>query len=483
MRQLIQSKMLIWGLLLVALVTGCSSGGDNNGAGSTDIAAPTVSNTYPVDVATNVARNTSISAAFSEKMNSATLTIRTFTLTQGAAPVSGTVTYAGTTANFKPAITLEAGTVYTATITTGAQDTSGNALAANKVWSFTTGASLDTTAPTVNSTVPLDTATGVARNNTSSATFNEVVNSATCVATSFTLMQGTTSVSGTVTCAGLTATFKPASDLAANTLYTATITTGVQDMAGNAMAADKVWAFTTGTSITGANPAPVLLGSAGSFVILTTTGITNVPTSAITGNIGASPITAASMNNVFCSEITGLIYGVDAAYTGNGTVTCFKPGTTGGTPNADKTFVDNAVIDMGTAYTDAAGRAAGITELGAGDISGMTLNRGVYKWGTGVQINSDVTLDGSATDVWIFQIAQGITQASATSVKLTGGALAKNVFWQAFGVVALDTTAHMEGIVMAHTAITLATGATVNGRLMAGTEVTLQANAISQPAP
>jgi hypothetical protein len=138
---------------------------------------------------------------------------------------------------------------------------------------------------------------------------------------------------------------------------------------------------------------------------------------------------------------------------------------------------------MGLAYADASGRPANVTELGAGDISGMTLAAGVYKWGTGVVINSDVTLNGSATDVWIFQIAQGITQASATSVNLTGGALAKNVFWQAFGVVALDTTAHMEGVILSSTAITLNTGATVTGRLLAGTAVTLQQNTVSQPAP
>ena len=137
---------------------------------------------------------------------------------------------------------------------------------------------------------------------------------------------------------------------------------------------------------------------------------------------------------------------------------------------------------MGTAYTDAAGRAAAVTELGAGDISGMILTAATYKWGTGVTITTDVTLNGGPNDVWIFQIAQGITQASGARVNLTGGALAKNVFWQAFGVVALDTTAHMEGVIMANTAITLNTGATANSRLLAGTNVTLQQNTVVQPA-
>ena len=83
----------------------------------------------------------------------------------------------------------------------------------------------------------------------------------------------------------------------------------------------------------------------------------------------------------------------------------------------------------------------------------------------------------------IFQIAGGITQASATSVILSGGALPKNIFWQAFGAVALDTTAHFEGIILSQTEITLATGASINGRLLSQTAVTLDQSTVTQPAP
>jgi len=134
---------------------------------------------------------------------------------------------------------------------------------------------------------------------------------------------------------------------------------------------------------------------------------------------------------------------------------------------------------METAYTDAAGRAANYTELYAGDISGKTLTAGVYKWSTDVLINSDVTLSGGANDVWIFQIAGKITQASATNITLTGGAQAKNIFWQAADTVSIGTTAHFEGTVLAMTNIELKTGATVNGRLLAQTAVTLQANTVT----
>jgi hypothetical protein len=111
----------------------------------------------------------------------------------------------------------------------------------------------------------------------------------------------------------------------------------------------------------------------------------------------------------------------------------------------------------------------------------MTLRPGTYKWGTGVSILSDVTLNGGPNDVFIFQVAGGITQANGTRVTLTGGARAQNIFWQAADVVAIGTTAHMEGIILAQTAITVATGASVNGRLLAQTAVTLQMNAITQP--
>ena len=113
----------------------------------------------------------------------------------------------------------------------------------------------------------------------------------------------------------------------------------------------------------------------------------------------------------------------------------------------------------------------------------MTLPAGTYKWGTGVLIPTNVTLSGNANDVWIFQIARGITQASAAQVILAGGALPKNIFWQAADVVNIGTTAHMEGVILAQTQITLKTGATANSRLLAQSAVTLDASTVVQPAP
>jgi hypothetical protein len=140
-----------------------------------------------------------------------------------------------------------------------------------------------------------------------------------------------------------------------------------------------------------------------------------------------------------------------------------------------------AIGDMQTAYTDAAGRVnPDYTELGSGNIGGLTLPPGLYKWSSTVSIPTNVTLQGSATAVWIFQIAGGLTQASATQVMLTGGALPQNVFWQVAGIVSVGTTATLQGEVLCLTQIAVNTGAVVNGRLLAQTQVTLAGNTVVQ---
>jgi len=220
-------------------------------------------------------------------------------------------------------------------------------------------------------------------------------------------------------------------------------------------------------------PLPVNLATAGDFAILAKTGISTVPTSAVTGDLGVSPAAAtfitgwaltADATNAFSTstQLTGKAYAADYA----------AP-----TP----TNLTTAIGDMQTAFTDAAGRAPGVTELGAGNIGGMTLAPGVYKWGTGLLVPTDVTLNGGASDVWIFQIAQDLTVASGAKVVLAGGALPKNVFWQVAGLVEVGTTAHLEGIVLTQTSVTLRTGASINGRLLAQTAVNIDGSTVVEP--
>ncbi len=226
---------------------------------------------------------------------------------------------------------------------------------------------------------------------------------------------------------------------------------------------------------TTAAQAPVNLGMAGNFVVLAKSGISTGPASAITGDIGVSPIDSTAITGFSLILTASSPFSTSAQITGK----VYAPDYAAPTP----ANLTTAIGDMQTAYTDAAGRSLpDFTELGAGQIGGLTLVPGLYKWGTDVLISSDVTLNGGPNDVWIFQSAGKITQANGTRIHLTGGALAANVFWQAFGDVSLGTTSHFEGIIMTLTSISLGTGASINGRLLAQTAVTLAAATVTAPA-
>src|SRR5476651_65937 len=154
----------------------------------------------------------------------------------------------GLTATFSPSSNVAAATVYTATITTGASSAAGASFAADQSWSFTTGAAADTTAPVVAAPDPASAASGVPINATISASFSKDMDPLTITSSSFTVKQGAAQVPGDVTYGpGTTATFTPAASLAPSTLFTATISADVKDLAGNALAAFS-WSFTTGTA-------------------------------------------------------------------------------------------------------------------------------------------------------------------------------------------------------------------------------------------
>ena len=228
--------------------------------------------------------------------------------------------------------------------------------------------------------------------------------------------------------------------------------------------------------VTFSQSSTVDLGTAGNFAILAKTGVSTTGVTAITGNIGISPAAAslvtgfgliADATNVFATSslVTGKIYASN-----------YAPPT--------PTNMTAAIGDMQTAYTDAAGRTLpDSTELGAGDITGKTIPHGLYKWGTGVLISAGgVTISGSATDIWIFQVANDLTVANGAIVTLSGGALASNIFWQVAGQVTIGTTAQMKGNILCQTQIAMSNGATLNGRALAQTAVTLNANTVVIPA-
>jgi hypothetical protein len=210
---------------------------------------PRVVANSPAANATGIAVTAAVSATFSKVMDPTTITSATFTLSNSAGAVAGTVSLnGGTIAVFTPTEQLAPTTAYTATVTTGAKDTGGIPLSSNVTWTFTTGTTGDTVPPTVVSTVPATNASQVARSVAVSATFSEPVNPATITATTFSVNSTTGPVAGTVTLNGNTAIFTPAVPLAATTTYTATITSRVTDLIGNALVGSFTWSFTTGAT-------------------------------------------------------------------------------------------------------------------------------------------------------------------------------------------------------------------------------------------
>lgn len=457
MRRYFSHEICFLAFLLLIFSAGCCNPGSNP-----DLLPPTISAVTPPDGAAGACPNTVVTATFSVAMNPATINTTTFTLTTGTPPVAvdGVVTYAASsnTATFAPSAALALSTLYTATITTGATDAQGVALASNFVWTFTTGnATCLGGPPTVISVNPPTGTNGICPDTVVLATFSEAMNPSTINTTTFTLTSGTppVAVAGVVTydVPSHVATFTPTNPLALSTLYTATITTGAEDLNGNPLAADYVWMFTTsGAACSG----PVPLGSACTFGILAATPVvSNSGPTVVTGDIGIWP----------ASSITG-----------------FPPGTLTGTEYAGDAVAQTAQGDLTIAYDYAAGAAGGA--ILPADIGGETLAPGVYKTTSGqpsLGITGNLTLSGNG--VYIFQIVSTLTTAANNSdVILSGGATAGNVFWQVGSSATLGTSTTFAGTIMAQASVSLDTGAVLNGRALARTgAVSLLSNPVNVP--
>ena len=331
-----------------------------------------------------------------------------------------------------------------------------------------TGNARDTRSPQLSTNEPLGNMKSVSRNTAVIIKFNELMDPTSINNSTFYLTQGSIVVSGELVYSERTATFTPANPLAALTVYTVIVTTGAKDLANNTIAHNLIWNFTTGGST---SPLPTVdLGESGAFVILAKRAIRNASTSNITGDVGLSPaatsyVTGLSVTNgagyATSAQVTGRIYAADMA----------TP-----TPVNLTTAIDNMI----TAYEDAENRFyPDFIELSAGNIGGKTLVPGLYKWTTNVTVPTNLKITGSADDVWIFQVAGNLSVSPAVTITLSGGAQAKNIFWQVKGETIIGTTAHVEGTILSMTGITLQTGASINGRALAQTTVILDSNAIS----
>lgn len=222
-------------------------------------------------------------------------------------------------------------------------------------------------------------------------------------------------------------------------------------------------------------PGAVNLGTAADFTILAKTGISTIGVTSITGNIGVSPAAATA--------ITGFSLIMDA--TNQFSTSLYVVGKVYAAAYAVPTpaKLTTAVNDMQTAFTTANGMTTNvIVELGAGNISGMTLAPGLYKWSTGLLItNAGVTLSGGPNDTWVFQVAQGLTVSNSAIIHLSGGAQAKNIFWTTGSNAVIGSNVDFSGNIMSQTLISLNTGAKVTGRLLAQTAVTLNTSIVVLP--
>jgi peptidoglycan hydrolase-like protein with peptidoglycan-binding domain len=241
-----------------------------------------------------------------------------------------------------------------------------------------------------------------------------------------------------------------------------------------ALSMSLLFSFTSPLVVSAAGPAAINLATAGNFVVLTKTGISTTGATSIVGNIGVSPAPASYITGF------GLILPATSAFSTsaliNGNV--YAPDYANPTP----ANLTTAILDMQNAYTDGQGRAAGVTELGAGNIGGLTLAPDVYRWGTGVTIPTNLTLSGGPNDVWIFQIAQNLNVSSSVHIVLSGGAQASNVFWVVAGQTTIGTGAIFNGTILDQTAIVLNTGAQLNGRALAQTAATIDSDTLTIPA-
>ena len=487
-----------------------------------DIIRPRVVSTIPTNGAVVAPINAAITAIFTKNMAAATINAASFTLvntTTGGTVVLGAVTYdvASRTATFTPGANLTAGNLYTATITTAATDLSGNALAGNQaplpaasnyIWTFTASA-IDLIPPTITLTAPADLAALVALNATVNATFSEAMNPATINSVNFTVVEtvGGAPVAGTVSyvVSSRIATFTPTSNLTASTNYTATVTAGATDLAGNALVVPAVglpvnpWTFTTGTGLAPgavdlklAKPFGTFGGSAG----MTNTGIQTI----VDGDIGTIATTTSSVTGFHDAAD---IYTETPANIGtvNGTIFTCTNSTTGPTsaaPNAANCAVaTQARLDAQDAYNELATMPSdGVL---AGNLAGLTINPGVWTNATSVMIQGgNLTLDalGDANGVFVFQIGTTLTvggpgAAFPQSVILAGGAQAKNIFWKVGTAATINAAGGgtMEGTIIANSGVSFSTAGnvtvtTLNGRALSlVSSVTMVDTVINVPLP
>ncbi len=445
------------------------------------LVAPTVIATDPENDETDVALNKVIRATFSEPMDVTTINGTTFTLNEGTNVITGVVTYSGTTASFTPSANLTANTTYTANITAGAENVAGISLAGDYSWKFTTGAFI---APTVISTDPEDEETGVALDIVIDATFSEPMDAATINTTTFTLTEGTNTITGLITYTGTTASFDPNGELDPNTLYTATITAGAENIAGIGLENVYIWSFTT-LSATVQLPDIGTLEFFGGFG--GNAGLTNEGLNTVINNGGIGTTAASTLVTGFEDGLTGDIYTQTPLNEGLVTGGIFTAPPAPGTATS-MAIAEQALLDAQALYNAISPAAMpGGTDPGDGELGGLTLAPGVYQSASGTfNISTgDLTLDaqGDPNALWVFQTASGLTvgiagPTGAKNVNIINGGDAANVFWQVGSAATINAAGGgtMTGTIVSMAGVTLSTAGNAAQTVLNGRAISLVAS-------
>ena len=538
----IRELFMMLTLILVVLISGCKKDGYQPNVG----VCPQVLSTIPANGAVGVPLNQVVTVAFNEKMNASTITSTSFTVIdetksaalKAAVVVTGTFSFTGKIAYFTPTTPLAVNTTYTGRLTRDIKDMVGSTLQAEYVWTFKT----DITPTVIGS--PLNNAIDVPLNTSIFATFSAPLDSTSIksVTTAFTVKQGTLVVPGKIVFDTNTATFLPTAPLLPFTNYTGTLTTAVKNSLGTPLATDYVWSFITIPQLT-LSPNPVLggtssgggsfntglsvtvnaLANAGYTFTNWTEGVVVASTNAsytftITGNrilvanystsAGSSPTVdlqsagrfailsgVGISNNAGFSVINNMDVGI---YPGaRSSVTGFPPAIVVGgaiyasddvAPAGVAAMLAQAKLDLVAAYLYAEGATAPAPATVSGDQGGKTLAPGIYKSTSTLLIQAgDLTLDGhgDANATWIFQVASAFTTVGGAggNIILTGGAQAKNIFWQTGSSAVIGDYTSFYGNILALQSITMNSHATAVGRMLArnGAVVLTGTNIINKP--
>ena len=471
---------------------------------------PVVVATSPFMNETGVELNKTIVANFSVAMDQSTITKTTFTLSKGTTLVEGVVSGLGNNVSFVPTVALSPLTVYTAKITAAVKNVDGISIAKDTTWTFTTVNVFNLNITALNGTVTkspnattynsgtnviltaspaigytFSSWSGNATGSKNPLTVNmnsekNITANFTSNATNFAL--NVNSINGTVSKNPDQLTYV----IGANVVLTPTPNAGYTftswsgDASGSAvpltvnMNANKnITANYTASQANG--PGIVDLKSAADFTLLSKTGISTIGVTSITGNIGVSPAMATGFTGFSLimdasNQFSTSIYVIGKVYASDYTL-------------APPSKMTTAVSDMESAFTTANGMTTTvIVDKGAGNISGMTLAPGLYKWSTGLLItNQGVTLSGGPNDTWVFQIAQGLTVDNTAIIHLTGGAQAKNIFWITAKDAVIGSDVNFSGNILSQTLISLNTRAKVTGRLLAQSAITLNTSIVVEP--